>query len=591
MTDLSDLPALASTLAHDPAAALAGIQRWMAANGARPDALRLAAAAHRALSEPANAQRAEIAAIEASAGVPDLREADAALTRREYSTALELADRHLRSQPDDLKGLTIAAESVMGLGQADRAIPLLEKVLQRAPPYLLARTLLVNALTHVDRLTDAQRLLDPVLARLPADPGFRELAGKIASRKSQFALAVDHYRTLTGLAPDVPEAWIALGDNLRYLGDRQQALAAYRQAIALKPDHGLVWWSIADLAADTLTEGDLAAIAAALDSGPPPDHKANLEFALGIAADKRGNHAAAFSHFHRGNEARRAFDHYDGAALEALVDGHLAKLGALPGRSAPPPGTATPVFIVGMPRSGSTLLERMLGQHSQVEALGELPIISHMVARLRRDDSEQELVDRVAALPHPQRAYLGQFYLARAAEMRHEPDKPLFIDKMHMNWRHLPLILRILPHARVIDIRRDAMDCCWSNYRTMFANGHPAALDQRDIAHFYRQYARFMDELASRYPTAVHRVDYEDLLADPANSLAGLCGYLGIAPEEAMLAFDRSRAPVATASSEQVRQALNTRGVGAWRDYAAWLGPMQEALGPAADKAASPLAR
>src|SRR5690606_2642209 len=172
-----------------------------------------------------------------------------------------------------------------------------------------------------------------------------------------------------------------------------------------------------------------------------------------------------------------------------------------------------PVFVVGMPRSGSTLLERVLGCHPGIEALGELAIVPHMVERMKRDGAADGLEARIAALDEPTLAQMGKRYLARAHERR-KTDRSVFVDKLHMNWRHLGLILRMLPQAVVIDVRRDAMDCCWSNYRTLFARGHPAASDLSDIGSFYRDYARFADELRRRAPGRIHLVSYEALVDD-----------------------------------------------------------------------------
>jgi hypothetical protein len=297
-----------------------------------------------------------------------------------------------------------------------------------------------------------------------------------------------------------------------------------------------------------------------------------------MVRDKRGDHRLAFEHFRAGNGLRRAAQPYDADELSQSVDRWIAAFGDggnIPGRRARS-DEATPIFVIGMPRAGSTLLERALGMHSAIEPLGELAIMPNLVKRLERD--HQAIEGPVAAMSADEIEALGARYLERARE-RQTGDASYFIDKLHMNWKHLPIILRALPQAKVIDVRREAFDCCWSNYKTLFARGHPAASDLGDLGRFYSDYVRQTDHFRELAPGRVTLVSYERLVDAFEPVIRSLLAFCGLRFEEACLDFHTSRAPVATASSEQVREPLNRKGIGAWEPYRAWLDPLREGLG------------
>ena len=584
-TGQTRLPQLRQLAEDDPARALEALGDAMRGAAPDPEVFRIAALAHRRMGRRDLAEQAEITAIEHSEDLPAALDMKRLLERREYSEASRAAALHLRDHPDDLLALSVSAETAIALGLPDQAIPLLEQVLTRAPAYLIARVLLVNALTLVDRLRDARVILDPTVRRVPNDPNLHEKLAQIATAQGDFALATEAYRAVTRLSPQSTDAWLNLGDTHRFAGDKAAAEEAYRKSIEIDPDCGRGWWSLADLDASLLGPADIARIEqAAKSEGGRPHKPVVTKFALGMALDRAGDYPRAFAHFARGNAIKRALEPYDAGDLTALVDRNLATFGAEHFGAAPPaPQGPVPVFVIGMPRAGSTLLERALGGHSRIEALGELPIAPHMAERLKTGLGGTDMAAAVAGLPERQLAGMGQWYLARAEELR-KTDKPLFIDKLHMNWRHLPLILRMLPQARIIDIRRDAMACCWSNHRTLFSYGHGASNDLGDIAAFYRDYARQTDALAALVPQRVHQLRYEDLVEDFTGELGKVAAFLGVEFEAGMQDFHLSRAPVSTASSEQVRRPLNRDGLASWRNYAEWLGPLRDALGPLADR-------
>lgn len=567
-------------LRHAPDQALRQAQLLLGGRADHPPSLRLAAAAHRALGEAEQAARAELTAIHHGGRNPRNRQAAEALARGHPEEAARLAAEQLAHEPDDLAAMTLAGEAALDLHDFARAEGLFRAVLERLPAFAPARRLLADLLYRRDQPRTGLQLLAPLLAARPDDGDALLLAARLHAQRGEWSEAEAHYARLTNLQPGSVGPWIDRGDALRFLGRKADSAAAYRRALAIDPLLGQAWWSLVNLDPAGLPQGDVEALtqAAARKDGKPD--ALHFEFALAEICDARGDHASAFAHAKAGNRLRLAHQPYDPDLLTSMVDAMLVDLDRLAFEEAAPAGqgAATPIFILGMPRSGSTLAERILAGHSAVEALGELPIMPHLVEELRRESPDLS----VAALDPARVAALGEAYRTRAAEHR-RCDRPFHTDKLHMNWRHLPLILAALPEARVIDIRRDALDCCWSNYKLLFAYGHPAASDLGHIARFYRDYARLCDALAVRAPDRLLALRYETLVEDAEAQARRMLAFVGLDFEPGCLDFHLSSAPVATASSEQVRRPLNRNGIGAWRPYAKWLGPLRDALGPLAD--------
>lgn len=566
-------------LEQQPAAALAQAQAILRAHRGSAPALRLAAAAHRALGEEQHARRAELSALQAGERDPALQAVARALGAKQFSEASRLAAEHLALWPDDLAAMTMSAEAAIALGVADKGLPLLDEVLVRAPDFRPALMLRISALIQMDRLAEAQAAIRRQIEREPDAIAQHQLLSRISSEAGDWAAVVAIGEQIVTRPEATAEDWIGYGDGLRFAGNKAEAVAAYRQALSLEPQHGRGWWSLTDIDTAALSDEDTAAMEEALLArAGEPEHAGNLHFALGMVRDRQGEHARAFEHFEAGNALRRAAQPYDAAELSRQVDRWMA---AFPSGDSladhpHPSGHPTPIFILGMPRAGSTLLERALGMHSSIEPLGELSIMPNLVKRLERD--HQWIEQAVADMPSEEIEALGAHYLDRASE-RMTRGAPCFVDKLHMNWKHLPVILRALPQAKVIDLRRDPLDCCWSNFKTLFARGHPAASDLEDLGRFYRDYARQTDHFRLLAPGRVTRVSYERLVDAFEPVVRSVLAFCGLRFEPACLEFHTSSAPVATASSEQVREPLNRKGIGAWEPYDEWLGPLRRGLG------------
>lgn len=566
-----------------PDMALAQAHAVLRRDGRNPEAYRLAAAAHRALGEGEHAERAELTAIHHSRQVPALAAAAKALDEGKPGEASRLAAEHLAAKPDDLAAVTLSAESALALNLPQQAEPLLRMVLERAPAFAPARTLLINALMRQDKLLESLSLVERLLAVRADDESTLRLLANIQTAQGDHKGAARTYEDLLKANDRSAELWVLYGDTLRFLGRKVDSRVAYQRALALESRFGQAWWALVTVDPGLVSDSDIAEMEAALaDRADQPETATNLHFALGTAFDARGRHEDAFIHFEAGNRLRRAGQPYRpgelsgqiGRSIEALPPGGLPQLQR---EGVAPP---FPIFIVGMPRSGSTLVERILGCHSQIEALGELPLVPHLVDALALDDREA-LESHIAALPPERLQELGRRYLDRASERR-RGEQPFIVDKLHMNWRHLPLILRMLPQARVIDVRRSALDCCWSNYK-LLSRGHPASADLRDLGRYFSEHVRLMDHIDTVAPGRIHRLRYELLVDDIEGETCKLLDYIGVPFEPRTLQFHLSDQPVATASSEQVRRPLNRDGIGAWRPYAQWLGPLREALGSLAD--------
>lgn len=553
--------------------------------GPDPRVLRLAAAANRKLGDTKKAEAAEIVAIEASLQNPRLKAAAQAEHEGRSEEASAIAAQFLREEPDDLLALTISAESGVSARRLARAEEMLRHVLSRAPQFMRAAMMLAKCLLLQSRLPDAIETVEEVLKRKPNNGVALRLHARLLSDIRDYEGAAAIYERLIAMDDREMDLWINYASTLRFMGRRQDAELALRRALSMDKGHGGAWWGIADLTPASLGDRDVATIREALD-----EHSANLiestnlHFALGLALDHRNEPAEAWTHFFAGNAGRLKVQPYDPAATTAEVDESI--------RLFTPPFFArnksagirdsAPIFIVGMPRSGSTLIERILGRHSQVEAAGELPIIPRLAEQLGGEAGNLSRYRQQLKQVTPERVKeLGEVYLSRAHNFRRS-DKRRFTDKLHMNWRHLGLIHLILPSARIIDVRRNAMDCCWSNFKTQFAAGHPASNDLSHIAHFYRDYARFMDHMDDAAPNSILRVGYEDVVDDVEGQTRRMLSFLGLEFEAQCLDFHLSDEPVATASSEQVRRPLNREGIGTSEPFAQWLGPLRDALGPLA---------
>jgi tetratricopeptide (TPR) repeat protein len=554
--------------------------------GPDPRVLRLAAAAHRSLGQATEAEAAELAAIQQSIPLPQFKACAKAEHEGRSAEASAIAAEQLRREPDDLLAMTMSAESAVALRRLPEGEKLIRRVLQRVPTFLRATMILARSLMLQARIQEAVAVMRDAADRVPANLHVNLLLGQLQAEARDFEGAASTYERLLGPHDRDLSLWISYGDMLRFMGRKTDAELAYRRAIAVDPQSGPAWWGLANLDPACVSDADLRRMRGALEArSDRPEDSGALHFALGAVLDRRGEHEQAFEHLAQGNRMREQAQPDDPARISRSVDASIALFTKKFYAARSDAGSAddSPIFIVGMPRSGSTLVERILGAHSEIEAAGELPVIPRLVETLSyRGGGVGKYRDLIAKMDSSEIAALADHYLERSAEYRHT-DRARFTDKLHMNWRHVGFIHLILPNARIIDVRRGAMDCCWSNFKLLFTRGHPAASNLGNIGRFYADYVRMLDHMDAAAPGAVLRVNYESVVDDLEGETRRILDFLGLPFDQACIDFHTSRQPVATASSEQVRKPLNRDGIGVAAPYARWLGPLREALGPLAD--------
>jgi tetratricopeptide (TPR) repeat protein len=489
---------------------------------------------------------------------------------------------------EDPPARRLAAELRWRQGDRPGAIAGLEAVLTKAPGYDMAREFLIRLLVQSNRLPDALVHAE-LLATSPVDnPGHDLILASVLVHLGEQGRARCLYEGLLAKGPNQPQVWQNLGHVLKTLGEQAGAVTAYREAVTRQPTLGEAWWSLANLKTVKLGAADIAAMQAALAGNlePRAEDLFHLHFALGKAHEDMGEAEAAFHHYTEGNRLRRAGIVQDADAFSAEIDAAVSTftapfLAARRDGGCPAPD---PIFIVGLPRSGSTLIEQILASHSQVEGTMELPEMMMIASRLqsRVDDGEfADFAAMAASLTPADRRRLGEEYVEQTRVHR-QSGKPRFIDKMPNNWQHVGLIKLILPNASIIDARRHPMGCCFSGWKQHFARGQAFTYDLTDIGLYYRDYVALMAAYDAAAPGRVHRVIYEQMVADTLGEVDRLLAYLGLDFEAACLSFWQTDRAVRTASSEQVRQPIYTGGVDHWRRFEPWLTPLADALGPIA---------
>jgi len=573
----------------DPAAAAALLEPLLQKLPDHAPAARLLALALRSQGQGERAAAVELQAIEASSRHPRLMAAIRDLAGGRLPAAEAAARAFLRRDPDDVAALCVLADIAGRSGIYGESEKLYRKAIDSAPDFAEAKVKLAKILLQQNRPADALALLDEVLLREPllAPAYFARLA--ILGQTGAYQTALDSYVELLAHRPDDAALWLGLANLLKIVGQRDACIAAYRRSIALDPHPGESWWGLANLKTAPFTMADIAAMKAALSKADtPPIQAINLHFALGKALGDDGDYAASFHHYETGNRLQRPALPYDPDEITREVERSITVFSkaffeerADFGQVAP-----DPIFIVGMPRAGSTLIEQILASHSQVEGTSELPDIPLIVHRLLSEtwrDGDATYPELLTRLTKAASLYLGHNYLA-GAETHRKSERPRFIDKLPDNWAHVGLIHLLLPGAHIIDIRRDATACCFANYKQHFALGQEFSYDLKDMARYYRDYIALMDHMDAALPGRIIRVQYENLVADPERTIRTLLDRLDLPFEDNCLRFHENSRPVRTASAEQVRLPINRDTIDQWRNYEPWLDELKQALGPLAPK-------
>jgi tetratricopeptide (TPR) repeat protein len=536
------------------------------------------------LGDKPGSEKALAQQLRASTRDPALIEAAAALIDNRLGVAEQLLRDHLADHPADIAALRMLAETGARLGRYEDAERILSQCLEIAPGFAAARHNLATMLYRQNKSEQAKAQIERLTDRDPRHPGYANLRAAILSRLGEYNTAIGIYETMLAEFPNQPKGWMSYGHALKTVGRQADCVAAYRKALELAPGLGEAWWSLANLKTVKFDDADRAAMAAGLEqSGLSDDDRLHLHYALGKALEDAKLYAASFDHYAKGAAIRRAQvdhdpeeNHADVARSRAVFTPALLAATAGQGCVAP-----DPIFVVGLPRSGSTLIEQILASHSQVEGTMELPDLIVMARRLggkanRREDSTYP--EMLADLSPDALRELGEEYLDRTRVQR-KTDRPFFIDKMPNNFAHTGLIHLILPNAKIIDARRHPLGCCFSGFKQHFARGQAFSYDLADIGRYYADYVALMDHFDTVLPGRVHRVIYERMIEDPEGQIRALLDHCGLPFEAACLSFHENDRAVRTASSEQVRRPIFKDAVEHWQNFESNLRPLKQALG------------
>jgi len=515
---------------------------------------------------------------------PELIDAATHLRRGELARAESITRDVLKKDPLDVVAIRMLADIGIKVGKFDDSINLLERCLELAPDFHLARQHYALALSRRQRLDEALAQMDVLLRAEPNNPQYRLLKGSFHVQKGDHAEALKIYEDLVRAYPNQASAQMNFAHTLKAVGRLDEAITAYRRSAELRPSTGEVYWSLANLKTYRFDDAEIEAMRRqVLPDGGDPDDQAHLLFALGKAFEDRGNYQESFRCYEQGNAIRSREHRHDPRVNVFNTARQIKALDAAFFEERRGWGfeATDPIFIVGLPRAGSTLLEQILASHSLVEGTAELPdiiAISRRLGERSRKNPAGNYPEILRTLTEQQARELGESYIETTRIQRH--GEPFFIDKMPNNFQHIGLIHLILPNAKIIDARRHPMAGCFSCFKQLFARGQTFTYDLEGLAHYYRDYVTLMDHWDAVLPGRVHRVQYEDMVADTENQIRSLLEYCGLAFEESCLRFYETRRAIRTPSSEQVRQPVYTAGVEQWRNFEPWLGPLKEALGP-----------
>ncbi len=477
-----------------------------------------------------------------------------------------------------LCGLAAVSLTVSRGRDAER---LLRHALRQSAHLPLAWRGLCQTMVDLGRLPEAEAAVRHLLKVEPENPKNWVLLGNVCARLMRQPDALKAFEEAARLNPAEVRLPLSIGHLYKTLGNRRGSEASYKACLELDPAFGEAYWSLADLKNYLFSDAEISAMQTLLrgDEGEDND-QAQLHFALGRAFEHNKAYRPAFEHYARGNARRRKTAPFDIAFFEAKTrrvrecfDAAFFAQRAGLGHEDP-----APIFIVGLPRSGSTLVEQILASHSSVEGTFELPNVLTIVREFDHADAAHDAYpENIRNLPAPQFAALGRRYLEETAPIR--TGRRHFIDKMPNNFSHIGLIRAMLPRAILIDVRRHPMDSCFSTYKQYFAEGQSFSYDLDDLGRYYRCYLSLMDHWNAVLPGAVLQVSYEALVRDPETQIRRLLGHCGLDFERACLAFHETKRPVRTASAEQVRQPLYTSGIGYWKHFERELEPLRQALG------------
>ena len=494
--------------------------------------------------------------------------------------AEQICRAFLQQNPRNVEGMRLLAQIGIKLGILDDAEFLLESATTFEPDNIQLRLDYIDSLRRRQKFAKARQEAEALHARDPENPLFQSHLAIDNMQTGDYDVAFDLFDQVLAKLPNDPATLTSRGHALKTTGRSDEAVASYRAAIAAKPDHGDAYYALANLKTYRFTDAEIAAMQQQIARTDLAFmDRVRLSFALAKALEDRGDYAQSFEYYEAGNALKRAQTRYSANQMSAeLAKQHEVCTPDLftshKGTGHPAPD---PIFIVGLPRAGSTLLEQILASHSQVDGTLELPNVLALAHRLRgRKAGQSRYPEILHDLPEEQLAQFGEDFIE--STRIHRADAPFFTDKMPNNFRHVGLIHLILPNATIIDARRNPMDCCFSGFKQLFAEGQEFTYGLHEIGRYYADYVSLMDHWDRVLPGKILRVQHEDVLDDLEGQVHRMLNHCGLPFEQACVDFHQTDRAVRTASSEQVRKPINRSGQGAWEPFAPWLGDLKAAL-------------
>jgi predicted Zn-dependent protease len=567
------------------AAGVAALRRAVALNPDFPDAWRAIGDQSTVSGDAAGADAAYAEQIKASTKDPRLLAAASALCKNEIPQAETILRDHIKQFPTDVAAIRMLAEVAGRLGRYHDAENLLARCLELAPSFHAARHNYVIVLHRQNKAAEALAQIEQLSAADPRNPAYRNLRAMVLARIGEFKESLEIYADVLRAHPQRSAIWMSYGHALAAAGREIDSIEAYRNCMRLEPICGEAYWSLANLKTFRFTAEEMQSMRMQLARGDlTEEERFHFHFAVGKALEDGQNYAESFEHYAAGNRLRRTTISYDAEQTSDHVrrSKQLFSRNFFDDRTGFGAAAADPIFIVGLPRAGSTLVEQVLASHSAVEGTMELPDIISMARRLGRTGKGAHISNYpevLAGLNADECRALGEQYIDQTRIQR-KTDKPFFIDKMPNNCLHIGLIHLVLPNAKIIDARRHPMACCFSGFKQHFARGQNYTYSLEEIGRYYVDYVDLMRRFDEVLPGKIHRVIHEALIEDTEAEIRRLLEHCGLPFESACLRFYENERAVRTASAQQVRRPIFREGLDHWRHFEPWLEPLKSVLGP-----------
>ena len=572
----------------DAPRAIDALLRAVNINPALPTSWRMLQGLYRLTGDTENAATAGAHVATLAQLPPEVVTATSLFSDGELAPAEQIVRAYLLRHGDHTEAMRLLARIGIAHDVLDDAEVLLEAVLALAPDYQAARYDYADTLVKRHKYGRARQEIDRLLAIQPRHPDYLMQAATAAVGLGENERAIGLYEQMLAGSPGSPDVHLWIAHALKTVGRVPEAIESYQAAAAARPDFGDAYWSLANLKTYRFSDAEMARMRAE-EASPTTGliDRYHLNFALGKALEDRGETAESWVYYERGNALKRSESRYRPELIETNTrqQTQVCTRDFFARRAGWGDPRPDPIFILGLPRSGSTLLEQILASHSQVEGTQELADIQRIVLDLQGREADLDNPRYPGALAEMGEAdfrRLGEAYLADTQVYR--SGKPRFIDKMPNNFRHIGLIQLMLPNARIIDARRDPMSCCFSNLKQLFAQGQEFTYSVNDIARYYRTYLELMAHWDVVLPGRILRVRHEDVVVDLEGSVRRMLDYCGLPFEPACVEFHKTERSVRTPSSEQVRQPIFRDGLDQWKLYEAWLSPLRLALGDALER-------